>query len=651
MGEFAGGEDAVGTGYWRWLAPAWSGKTALMAEFALNPPAGVVVLAFFITARMAGRSDRTAFLATLQEQLRAYLQDPDIECASYGGFHYGLQRAAENALSNGCRLVLLIDGMDEDSGVESAVSGYSIAGLLPRVLPDGLRIILAGRPNPPVPSDVAPDHPIRSTSINHCLTESAVARAVREDAERSLEALIAAGGISLDLVGLTAAAGGGLSSADLASLTKEYTARRIEVVLGGATGRSFQLRPAQWAVHEHSPVALYSFAHQELLTGARHLLPVRLMQDYRDRIHEFVASYREAGWPADTPEYALMGYPQMLRERRDAQRLTALAIDQVRQDRMWQVTGSDTRALVEISDSFTLHRAAIEPDLTACVQLSHYRDLLKQKALNIPLGAIFAWAQAGHILKAVALISVRVEFALNDGRLFGFVLNAALEAGETDIVMAGVHSIPNTQAKDAALRHCSLLFSATGRWGEATEAARSISSPILRTSALVSVAQALVKEARTDEAVDLAYSAAEMARTIASPDRQASVLADVAEVLAKVGKKDEAVDLAYSAAEVARTITTPDDQAPALADVAKALAKVGKKDEAVDLAYSAAEVARTITTPDDQASARSESNGSGISGIGTGERDTSLGRGRKTRRSCIPRSCCCRCGRRHPRDR
>ncbi|MGW5693386.1 hypothetical protein ACWEWX_21200 [Streptomyces asiaticus] len=97
------GGDAC-TAYWRWLAPAWSGKTALMAQFALRPPQGVDVLAFFITARAAGRSDRTAFLAALQGQLREYLCDTDVDCASQGQFLDALERAADRATAEGRQL-------------------------------------------------------------------------------------------------------------------------------------------------------------------------------------------------------------------------------------------------------------------------------------------------------------------------------------------------------------------------------------------------------------------------------------------------------------------------------------------------------------------------------------------------------------------
>ena len=56
-----------GGSYVWWQGPPWAGKSALMAWFVLHPPAGVRVVSFFITARFAGQSDRTAFLEVVLE--------------------------------------------------------------------------------------------------------------------------------------------------------------------------------------------------------------------------------------------------------------------------------------------------------------------------------------------------------------------------------------------------------------------------------------------------------------------------------------------------------------------------------------------------------------------------------------------------------
>jgi hypothetical protein len=40
-----------------WLrAPAWAGKSALMASFAAGPPGGIRVVPFFVTSRWASRT-------------------------------------------------------------------------------------------------------------------------------------------------------------------------------------------------------------------------------------------------------------------------------------------------------------------------------------------------------------------------------------------------------------------------------------------------------------------------------------------------------------------------------------------------------------------------------------------------------------------
>jgi hypothetical protein len=59
--------------YARWQASPWAGKSALMSWFMLHPPAGVDVVSFFVTARLAGQSDSDACTDALIEQLAASL--------------------------------------------------------------------------------------------------------------------------------------------------------------------------------------------------------------------------------------------------------------------------------------------------------------------------------------------------------------------------------------------------------------------------------------------------------------------------------------------------------------------------------------------------------------------------------------------------
>ncbi|MFC8089266.1 hypothetical protein [Streptomyces sp. NPDC057301] len=659
MAEFSTAPDDIhearGNGasadYWRWLAPAWSGKTALMAQFALHPPDGVDVLAFFITARAAGRSDRTAFLAALQGQLREYLCDADVDCASQGQFLDALERAASRATTEGRRLVLAVDGLDEDTGVESASSGYSIAALLPRVPPSGLRIVVAGRPNPPIPSDVLENHPLHSVHINRPLAPSPAAQALRKAAERDLHALLTGGEPGREMACLIATANGGLSAQDLADLMGEVSAWEVEEVLGGSLGRSFQLRPAQWPAPGEQPVSLFSFAHEELQQGALKRISRAALEGYRSRVHAFTDAWHEAGWPRETPEYALVGYPQLLRNLADTTRLTALATDPVRHERLWETTGSDTEALAEIADAIRLHRAAPDPDLCACVRLAHRRDEIRGHVAVIPDDVIETWAMLGHVRRALTLAQVahgsrRIpELArrlLFEGRaahgtasLVGAVAlqllspvqdswelrdvaNALCEAGYPEQAVDLARSIARADRRDDALAAIAGVMIKSGAPGRAAELAQDIAEPDRQAGVLASAARALARSGHSEQAVQIA-------RTIANPERRNGALRSVSATVAEAANYEPAAaastphaggwqaasqgnsveDAQFTsgrerAVERARGFPDPDRRAKALGAIAKRMALSGFRQHATELADEAARYARGIVNHDER---------------------------------------------------
>jgi hypothetical protein len=135
-----------GPAYAWWRAGAWAGKTALMSWFAPNPPPGVRVVPFFVTARLGAQNDVTAYIDVALEQLaelrRRYTRvsdgrDPALACRERGE-----------------RLVLLVDGLDEDRGVTTGPDAHSIASLLPSRPEAGMRVLVAGRLNPPLPGSL-----------------------------------------------------------------------------------------------------------------------------------------------------------------------------------------------------------------------------------------------------------------------------------------------------------------------------------------------------------------------------------------------------------------------------------------------------------------------------------------------------------------
>lgn len=70
-----------GPDYVWFRAEPWTGKSALMSTFVLNPPAGVRIVSFFVTARSVGDDTADAFLDVVQEQLAEILgvaKDPAV---------------------------------------------------------------------------------------------------------------------------------------------------------------------------------------------------------------------------------------------------------------------------------------------------------------------------------------------------------------------------------------------------------------------------------------------------------------------------------------------------------------------------------------------------------------------------------------------
>ena len=118
-----------------WRAGPWAGKSALLSTFVLAPPPGVRIVSFFITARLAAQDTREAFAEVMLEQLAALLGESlpvMLPEATRDAYLLGLlSQAAVACAEAGGRLVLVVDGLDEDRGVTTGPDAHSIAGLLP----------------------------------------------------------------------------------------------------------------------------------------------------------------------------------------------------------------------------------------------------------------------------------------------------------------------------------------------------------------------------------------------------------------------------------------------------------------------------------------------------------------------------------------
>src|SRR5262249_42135838 len=141
----------------------------------------------------------------------------------------------------GRRLVLIVDGLDEDCGSLPGSGLPSIAACLPKRPPPGLRVLVAGRPDPELPADVDADHPLRSCRVRRLAASPHAAR-VTQLAQDELDEVLATDkdrhqGLGYEVLGLVTACGGGLGHRDLQELTGR-PAFEVDRLLRGVFGRT-----------------------------------------------------------------------------------------------------------------------------------------------------------------------------------------------------------------------------------------------------------------------------------------------------------------------------------------------------------------------------------------------------------------------------
>ncbi|MGH3721062.1 MAG: hypothetical protein ACRDRI_19885 [Pseudonocardiaceae bacterium] len=236
-------------------------------------------MSFFVTARFAGQSDSDACTDALIEQLAALLGESPVGLLTAGARRGTMLRLLDDAASRsretGRRLLVVIDGLDEDSG---AATGPSIAALLPRRPPAEVRVLVASRPHPPIPDDVAGDHPLRTLNPRR-LDVSEHARDTEYRAKYELAQLLVGTPLQRDVLGLITAAGGGLTLGELEELT-EQPLYEIEYLLGGVFGRSVETRTRTLGEQ------VYLFAHETLRLTAEQGFG-KSLAPYRDRFHHW----------------------------------------------------------------------------------------------------------------------------------------------------------------------------------------------------------------------------------------------------------------------------------------------------------------------------------------------------------------------------
>ena len=597
--------------YGYWQAPPWAGKTALMATFALHPPAGVTVVSYFVTARQAGENDSTGFLRAVSAQLAALSgQEVPNLLTTREVYRAFLADRARHADAAGQLLVLLVDGLDEDSGTHAGSGLPSIASLLPKKPPPGLKVMVAGRPDPTLPADLAADHPLRSCRPWQ-LSVSPHATDIERVSRAELMELLAWAGLHRDVVGLIAASGGGLTLADLEHLAQQpqYV---VADLLGSVFGRTVHGRLAPSA---NDPQHVYLFAHDKLREQAVDVLGKAELARYRQQIHIWADRYRHQCWPAGTPRYLLVGYQQMLQATGDIPRLARLAEDADRHDRMLDHTGGDNTAYAEIQTALDRLTADHDLDIRTIVRIARHREFLQQRNYHIPVELPSVWALLGKMPRGEALAR-SIPNSDNQVRALQELVRvvAAVDADRAEQIAYSI-----TYPVDQALALVELVrVVAAVDADRAEQIARSASHPYAEAKALVELVR-VVAAVDADRAEQIAYSITypvdqalalvELVRVVAAVDadraeqiaRSASHPYAEAKALAELVPVIGAVDV-DRAEQIAHRITIRDDQVRALAGLVPVIA-AADADRARQVADQAVQIAHGITDPHTQAHA------------------------------------------------
>ncbi|WP_329101509.1 hypothetical protein OG792_21255 [Micromonospora sp. NBC_01699] len=587
LAAFCTGAQEYAYAWWR--APAWAGKSALMSWFALHPPLGVRIVSFFVTARHDRQNDRKAFVDNVLEQLAELLEHRGLPAGlteSTQDAHLAsmLAAAAAECQQSGERLVLLVDGLDEDRGVTVGPASYSIAATLPRHPPTGLRIVVTSRSDPPLPPDMLPDHPLRGQCLVRELTASSYATVVRADAERELKRILLSGGVEREILGFVTAARSGLSVRDLAELVDEDE-WLVEDYLTSFTGRTFA-----------NVDAAYVLAHEELQSTATRLLGPARLSDYRQRLHEWADRYRERAWPAGTPDYLLRGYFRMLSEQGDTARMVRYAADTARHDRMLDQTGGDAVALEEITLAQDALLSHFETDLPAMCELALRRTDLEERNTNVPLALPRLWAAVGNIARAEALVRSIPEEGNRRAVALTLLAPEVAEAGHharaellAGLLPANMFVDENQPAK--TICEIARMIARGGDHDRATALAGSIDAPFWHSRAHGEVAIAIASTGGDLEEAEA------LALQIPMPYWRAQALAVLAQKAATRGQSDLAERMAGRAENEAGSLPSDSDKAFIHAFLAQEIESWGGRDQARRLAALAVTGASTVEGP------------------------------------------------------
>ena len=607
-----------------------SGKTALMSSFALNPPSDVHIVSFFIRRMGGDGNDWRSFSFVAGAQLAEILGDEYTERVSEPAsqnteFRQLLRRAATACQSdkNPRPLVLVIDGVDEDSYYERPddAAAKSILSLLPRHLPEGVKLVTASRPNPRMPEDIV----CNSSRVIASLKPSPIAQEKinQKDIETFFKSDLAA-----DIGAFMAACGGSLTIDELRQLIARHRhrdnvpSRDVKACVDHSPGRMLMRVNVGFGDRE---IPSYTLGHDAVLRAVlRELAPdlfgendgvdesawwaqIRdeVLNPYREVVLKWVVDRAREGWGRVTPNYMLGDACFDIMLSHDV--LAVLNVGRYRE--VQRRFGRRSRVLrmvdLECSKVLDANRGEL-PDclMTSLFEVVELRRVLVEASINCP-GLFGLYVSCFDIAPDVILDMV-LSIDEPNGRLdaLGEVVKAALESGRGCAFLPHVPVVLESVASCRDLRDgilyllVSILVSSDcvvnnsevddckivdlDEWVNRVLVSAGMEKDFIQLRSLVKGADDVNKGADV-----IATFSENIAGRIENAREHAMALVQVSGSLARAGMTDEAL-------AVAERIEDRWDRVRALVGVVDALVRAGDSDRARRVAEKAASTAERI---------------------------------------------------------
>ena len=550
MQEFCAGEGTL----FVWCGQEWAGKTALMSAFVAEPPGNVDVVSFFVNDRTTTERDLSGFLVSVGRQLEAVLDSPqgsrlDSPGALEGAFWRLAEDAAAASENRGRRLVILVDGLDEDAALRGGARLRSIAALFSDPVPSHLRVILATRPYPRVLAEIGHEADLN----RHDLSPSPLAHITEAQARADIDNAVSEDGLALQLLGLLTAAGSGLAHSELAELVLKPPGVVLSVL---QTSLRNCVHRVEIREGDLSSRTVFRFAHASLpeIVGDDDHLGRSGVHSYVERIHAWATESTSRGWDDAVPDFLAVGYPKMLIETADLPRLLSYALDPDRQEWLRERLGNDLAAASELEQAERLNRAAGRPDLGRAMRLAKSRDALRDRSSSLSAAALTVlagsdWRKAAALAHGAGDGSVAVVAS-------ELVRTAAEDLGPASTV---THLIRSSSYAAPALCELALAHHGRGQLPPAEEtaalalaAARKVEDFSARVTCLTQVAAVLTTVGLESGAGEALAQAAEAAHKVVDDRSQVACLMRLAASLASAEGPGSAQSVVDEALTIAR---------------------------------------------------------------------------------------------------